>query len=344
MTTKAMPWFRMYTDFLNDPKMISLAFEDQRHYVGVLALKCSGTLDQECAPELLDRIVAQRLWIDHSTIREVKKRLLAAGLIGDDWQPLGWAKRQFRSDVDPTNAERQRRFKERKREEAAERKCGNAGNWSGNALSNAEVTPPDTDTEEDKEKGKPKAHKRAGSSSSTTLSAEKLMADGVDKRVALDWLTLRRAKRSPLTQTAWDAVKTESAKANLTPAQAVEYAVISSWTGFKAKWVEADLAERKKGGGNWWVSDELALAKANEVDVGPAHRHESRDAWHARIRTAIDNGGTPPAARQQPVTPTPSPQRVEPARTAMPEDTRAALRDLAKRNSAPKYLVGEAAQ
>lgn len=40
-----MPWFRMYADFLNDPKMISLAFEDQRHFIGVLALKCDGALD-----------------------------------------------------------------------------------------------------------------------------------------------------------------------------------------------------------------------------------------------------------------------------------------------------------
>lgn len=85
-----MPWFRMYVDFLNDPKLISLAFEDQRHFVGVLALKSDGALDNACDPDLLDRIVAQRLWIDHAIIRDVKKRLVAAGLIDTSWQPLDW--------------------------------------------------------------------------------------------------------------------------------------------------------------------------------------------------------------------------------------------------------------
>ena len=54
------PWFRMYCDFLDDAKLISLAFEDQRHFIGILALKCSDVLDQQVAnPKLLDRIVAQ---------------------------------------------------------------------------------------------------------------------------------------------------------------------------------------------------------------------------------------------------------------------------------------------
>jgi hypothetical protein len=97
------------------------------------------------------------------------------------------------------------------------------------------------------------------------------------------------------------------------------------------------------GGGKWWASDELALAKASEVGVGRAHQHESRDAWHARIKAAIDNGGTPPAPRPRPVTPSAGPVKVDAPRAAMPEDTRAALRDFAKRNSVPKHLNGDTA-
>lgn len=85
-----MPWFRMYTDFLNDPKMIGLAFADQRHFVGVLALKSNGTLDEPFAPEVLTHIVAQRLRIDRATIGEVKGRLVTAGLVDQNWQPLRW--------------------------------------------------------------------------------------------------------------------------------------------------------------------------------------------------------------------------------------------------------------
>lgn len=138
MSAKKLPWFRMYADFLNDPKLISLAFEDQRHFIGVLALKCDGAIDDVADGDLLDRIVAQRLWIDHAVIRDVKRRLIAAGLIDASWQPLAWEKRQMRSDVDATGAERQRRYREAK---------------NRNALRDGAVTrleeDTDTDTEEE---------------------------------------------------------------------------------------------------------------------------------------------------------------------------------------------------
>lgn len=158
MTIQKMPWFRMYTDFLNDPKMISLAFEDQRHFMGILALKSDGALDQACDADLLDRIVAQRLWIDHAVIRDVKKRLVAAGLIDTDWQPLAWEKRQMRSDVDPTNAERQRRYRQNQKKKGEPAQPENPAQepennplGDGNALRNAPVTGLDKETETDTE-------------------------------------------------------------------------------------------------------------------------------------------------------------------------------------------------
>lgn len=150
MTDKRMPWFRMYTDFLNDPKMIALAFEDQRHFIGVLALKSDGALDSGCPSELLDRIVAQRLWIDHAVIREVKRRLMAARLISDDWQPLAWDKRQFASD---SSKERVAKFRAKQKaatfSDTGNREGGAHGNGDETLLkrkSNAVDT--DTDTED----------------------------------------------------------------------------------------------------------------------------------------------------------------------------------------------------
>lgn len=141
--SKRLPWFRMYADFLNDPKLISLAFEDQRHFIGVLALKCDGAIDDVADGDLLDRIVAQRLWIDRAVIRDVKRRLISAGLIDARWQPLAWEKRQMRSDVDATGAERQRRYREAQKH---------------NALRDAAVTrleeELDIDKEEEKEEKK----------------------------------------------------------------------------------------------------------------------------------------------------------------------------------------------
>ncbi|RRW90610.1 hypothetical protein [Pandoraea apista] len=159
MSTKQMPWFRMYTDFLNDPKMISLAFEDQRHFIGLLALKGDGTLDNACAPELMNRIVAQRLWVDFAMIGEVKKRLVAAGLIDEDWQPLAWGKRQMRSDADATNAERQRRHRQKKQANSGDGADNGdrngSSNGDSNALRNGEVTGLDTEGDTDTEESKP---------------------------------------------------------------------------------------------------------------------------------------------------------------------------------------------
>ena len=140
------PWFRMYVDFLTDSKMIPLAFEDQRHFIGVLALKSSGILDQQSTDAMMNRIVSQRLWIDHAVILDVKKRLVDAGLIDDRWQPLAWERRQRRSDFDATGAERQ--FRHREKAKQLELQQVN----ERNALRNGTVTPPDKNrTEENRE-------------------------------------------------------------------------------------------------------------------------------------------------------------------------------------------------
>ncbi len=109
----ANTWFRMYSDFLNDPKMISLAFEDQRHFIAILALKSDGAIDQDCDIKLLDRIVAQRLWIDFAIISDVKKRLVDSGLIDNEWQPLDWNKRQVSNDQLRPSSEVWRKIRER---------------------------------------------------------------------------------------------------------------------------------------------------------------------------------------------------------------------------------------
>ena len=70
-----------------------------------------------------------------------------------------------------------------------------------------------------------------------TLRAPELVAEGVDPQAAADWLTLRKAKRLPLTPTAWTDTKAEAAKAGMTPAQAVSAAVSNNWAGFKASWL-----------------------------------------------------------------------------------------------------------
>lgn len=129
-----LSWFRMYAEFATDPDIQSLAFEDQRHYVVLLCLKCSGTLDKEYATA--DRryaVIRRTLGLDSVAIDECKRRLIEAGLIDHHWQPLAWERRQFLSD---SSTERVQRFRERQR--------------------NVSETPPDTETESDTEAEKSK--------------------------------------------------------------------------------------------------------------------------------------------------------------------------------------------
>jgi uncharacterized protein YdaU (DUF1376 family) len=72
----------------------------------------------------------------------------------------------------------------------------------------------------------------------SVLRSPDLVADGVDPQAAADWLTLRKAKRLPLTPTAWRDTKAEADRAGLTPGQAVATAVSNNWAGFKAAWLD----------------------------------------------------------------------------------------------------------
>jgi len=208
-----MPWFRMYTDFLNDPKMISLAFEDQRHFIGILALKSDGAIDDAADENLLNRIVAQRLWIDHGVIRDVKKRLKDAGLIEADWQPVAWNKRQFVSDRDGTAAERKRR------ERAAKAASGNVTDLSRVTYRDSHklVTRLDTEAETDKREAKASVSRTSLPTCPTQLivdlyleilpelPAVRLLGGTRQKAISGFWRFVLTSKRSDGTARATDA-------------------------------------------------------------------------------------------------------------------------------------------
>jgi uncharacterized protein YdaU (DUF1376 family) len=69
--------------------------------------------------------------------------------------------------------------------------------------------------------------------------------DGVLENVWNDFLALRKAKRSPLTQTALDAIEREAEKLPMTVNDALAMCCARGWQGFKAEWV-ADLATKAK--------------------------------------------------------------------------------------------------
>ena len=63
-------------------------------------------------------------------------------------------------------------------------------------------------------------------------------------QVAKDFLTVRRAKKSPLTATALALIAKESAKAGITTAQAIAIATARGWVSFKADWIMSDDSQK----------------------------------------------------------------------------------------------------
>ena len=108
----------------------------------------------------------------------------------------------------------------------------------------------------------PSAPKKSGKTKpgkpADTVTADDLVAEGVDQQVAQDWLKVRKVKELPLTHTAWDGVKTEAEKAGLSAGDAVRVAAENSWAGFKASWYEKQKAES----GGPVAEDDLAWLKS----------------------------------------------------------------------------------
>ena len=124
---KRNPWFRWHAEAIHDPKMMAIGFENERHYVCICGLKCDGTLDEVSDKSALNHIVAGRLRIGKRWVK-IKKTLVDIGLIDENWQPLAWDSRQYKSDTDKDAAERKRRQREREKEREMERQQAQANN------------------------------------------------------------------------------------------------------------------------------------------------------------------------------------------------------------------------
>lgn len=84
----------------------------------------------------------------------------------------------------------------------------------------------------------------------------------VSAEVWADFLTLRKAKKAPLTATALKGVQREAEKAGMTLEAALEVSVTNGWQGFKADWVKGKSSSgggRRKDGFSAALDAELGL-------------------------------------------------------------------------------------
>lgn len=73
---------------------------------------------------------------------------------------------------------------------------------------------------------------------------------GVDAKVWDDWLQIRKAKKLPLTETAWNQLEIERQKAGLTVEAMIRECCLRGWGAFKASWWKREQAEGHKNQGD----------------------------------------------------------------------------------------------
>lgn len=141
-----LPWFRVYTNIIDNHKMRLLAFEDRWHFIAILACKQSGLFDS-ADKEFLHRALAVKLGLQIPALDELKKRLADVNLVDKNWNVLKWEERQYKSD---SSKERQRKYREKQKLS----KNVTVTKRHGDAKVTTQDTDTDADTESDTEKHK----------------------------------------------------------------------------------------------------------------------------------------------------------------------------------------------
>lgn len=228
----ANPWFRLYSEMVDDEKIRLLAFEDRWHFVALLCCKSMGLLDKgNDRPRLLMKL-SVKLGLANRDLEAALLRLEEAELIDSETcQPISWDDRQFLSN---TSTARVKAFRERMKR---------GRNVSETAQEEETDTETETDSEEKKAAqgqqtdllGQPEEPKGKQKAPSVADLLRELPAD-----LATDFIQHRKALKAPITHTAVEGIKREAKKASMTFEQAVTCIIERGWRGFKAEWVTKD--------------------------------------------------------------------------------------------------------
>lgn len=67
---------------------------------------------------------------------------------------------------------------------------------------------------------------------------------GVNEKIIIDWLKVRKLKKASNTETAFNAIKKEIELSGLTANMCIQKSAENGWSGFKAEWVKANCAKK----------------------------------------------------------------------------------------------------
>lgn len=99
-----------------------------------------------------------------------------------------------------------------------------------------------------------------------------------------DFLILRKSKKLPVTQTAFNGIEREAKKSNKSLAQAIQICCERGWGGFKAEWLEQEaLKTQDKPMQRWDASLEGVMNKGRELGILPKPG-ETEGQYRERVR------------------------------------------------------------
>lgn len=90
---------------------------------------------------------------------------------------------------------------------------------------------------------------------------------GITGQIAEDFLTIRKAKRQPLTATAMRLIASEAQKVGMTAFQAVVFSIGNGWGSFRADWVR-NKTFGKQSGGNGGLTHNMTAGVLDGKEYG----------------------------------------------------------------------------
>jgi hypothetical protein len=136
---KPLPWFRLYHEAIDDPKLKLLPFECRWHFIAILCCKAQGILERPNI-EIRRRMVAAKLELSTDELDDAVKLMAELDLINPKTlQPLAWDDRQKPSDKSTDRVKKHRENQKKQQDTEMKRPC------------NGHVTPLDLDIDKDKD-------------------------------------------------------------------------------------------------------------------------------------------------------------------------------------------------
>jgi hypothetical protein len=194
-----LPWFRMYSDVINDPKVMRLAEATRWHWVAVLCVACKS--GGRVPPT---RDVAFLLRMTEKAAALILTELHSAGLLdrdGDGFVPHNWDGRQFKSD---RSNERVQRHREKKRNATGNVTGGVTGTPPEQSRAETEQSRADARAVDDLGKGALRAGLRAVLGSEIDLSrADGWLSKGYDVAMVLEVVRELHARKPDIASLAY---------------------------------------------------------------------------------------------------------------------------------------------